>query len=343
MSEQAASIGVISSAGLARVRPLSRVCPLVNPQGILAPERTPTLAAHERPFVRVHSLMMQQVSALCKRLLTDLTPEWLFAGVNPLVIAQVVALLEQLFAIAAAEGLLSSVRSFVTCEGRRVKAGVRAETAPVSGQSSGSPWPSNGRHVRNDLRRGVALIVLVARCFLFDDRVRSGPISKLDTFPPLQCAFFRTWRRFCNSRSDDKGGTAVCPPSAVHLRLLPLEPRYLAGNASRALAVCARPLAFESCQVRHCCKGRSRFIRFLVIHSRTVQASQGLLFPRRKLEIRQARSCVNFSKYEVANSMLCKNNRHSTNPPTTKNSFKHVALTYKSQVVQPLLPTLQSQ
>uniref|UniRef100_A0A6B0UUK2 Putative secreted protein n=1 Tax=Ixodes ricinus TaxID=34613 RepID=A0A6B0UUK2_IXORI len=145
-------------------------------------------------------------------------------------IAQVVALLEQLFAITAAEGLLSSVRSFVTCEGCRVKAGVRAETAPVSGQSSRSPRPSNGRHVRSDLRRGVALAVLMARCFLFDDRVRSGPI----------------WRRFCGSRSDDRGGTAVCLPTAVHLRLPPLEPRHLAGNASRAMAVRAFPLAFES-------------------------------------------------------------------------------------------------
>uniref|UniRef100_A0A6B0UVI5 Putative secreted protein n=1 Tax=Ixodes ricinus TaxID=34613 RepID=A0A6B0UVI5_IXORI len=145
-------------------------------------------------------------------------------------IAQVVALLEKLFAITATEGLLSKVHSFMTCESHRVKAGVRAETAPVSGQSSRYPRPSKGRHVRNDLRRGVALAILIARCFLFDDRVRSGPI----------------WRRFCGSRSDDRGGTAVCPTTAVHLRLPPLEPRHLAGNASRAMAVRALPLAFES-------------------------------------------------------------------------------------------------
>ncbi|CAN8028983.1 unnamed protein product, partial [Ixodes persulcatus] len=323
MSEQAASIGEISSACLARVWPLSRVRPLMNPQGILAPERTSTLTTHERPFVRVHSLMMQQVSTLCKRLLTDLAPEWLFAGVNPLMIAQVVALLEQLFAIAAAEGLLSSVRSFVTCKGRRVKAGVRAEAAPVSGQSSGSPPPSNGRHASSDLRRRVALAVLVARCFLFDDRR----------------AFFRTWRRFCGSRSDGRGGTAVCPPSTVHLRLLPLEPRHLAGNAFCALAVCALPLAFKKCKVRNCCKGRSRFTYSLPSYSFEDSSSlTGAFIPKEEIKNATCTKLRQFFKSWTL-SILCTKYQHQTHPPTTENSSRHAALTCKSQAVQPLFPT----
>ncbi|CAN7940029.1 unnamed protein product [Ixodes pacificus] len=161
------------STGLALVRPLSRVNPLVTPQVRLPRKCPPAHAAHKRLFSRVYPLVILQSIPLRKCLLADWAHERPLARVQPFVPQQVCLLRKRFPAEAAAEGLLPSVRPFVIGDVRRFMALERAVTALIP-VSLARPVVL---HIRSVPLREVALVV---NALLFVSQVCSGNGKNVD-------------------------------------------------------------------------------------------------------------------------------------------------------------------
>lgn len=161
------------STGLALVRSLSRVNPLVTPQVRLPRKRPPAHATHKRLFARVYPLVIFQGIPLCKSLLAYWAHERPFARVQPFVPQQVCLLRKRFPAEAAAEGLLPSVRPFVIGDVRRFMALKGAVTALIP-VSLARPVLL---HVQSVTLREVALAV---NALLFVFQVCSSDEKKVD-------------------------------------------------------------------------------------------------------------------------------------------------------------------